>query len=108
MEHTWKTLISCIYKGVKYTGKNVTKKHGRLYLLSSSFEINLLANSMENCLGLHYTTILINCHHHTHGDNAVSRPTVNLSFRRLHPKITKIEKIKQGTKNEGKWKDARY
>ena len=25
VEHTWKTLISCIEKGVKYTGGNVTK-----------------------------------------------------------------------------------
>ena len=32
MEHTWKTLIRCIEKGVKYTGKNVTKNHGRPYL----------------------------------------------------------------------------
>ena len=63
---------------------------------------------MENCLGLRYTTLLINCHRHTHGDNAVSRSTVNLAFRRLQPKITKIEKIQQGTKNEGKWKKAYF
>ena len=102
MEHTWKTLISCIEKGVKYTGKNVTKKHGRPYLLSSSSEINLLANSMQKRLGLRYMTLLINCHHHTHGANALIRSTVNLTFRRLQPKITKIQKIQQGTKNEGK------
>ena len=35
-------------------------------------------------------------------------PTVDLALRRLQPKITKIQKIKQGTKNEGKWKEARY
>ena len=29
VEHTWKTLISCIEQGVKYTGRNVTKNHGR-------------------------------------------------------------------------------
>ena len=63
---------------------------------------------MENRLGLRYTTLLINFHRHTHGDNAVSRSTVNLAFRRLQPKITKIQKIQQGTKNEGKWKEARY
>ena len=97
-------MISCIEKGVKYTGKKVTKKNGRPYLLSYSSKINLLANSMENRLGLRYTAILISYHRHTHGDNAVSRSTVNLSFRILQPKITKIEKIKQGTKDEGKWK----
>ena len=101
-------MISCIEKGVKYTGENVTKKHGIPYLHSSSSEINMLANSMENRLGLCYTTLLINCHSHTHGGNAVSRSTVNLAFRRLQPKITKIQKIQQGTKNEGKRKEARY
>ena len=87
MEHTWKTLISCIEQGVKYTGRNAIKKHGRPYLLSSSYEITLLVNSMQNRLGLHYTTLLINCHRQTHGDNEVSRSTVNLAFRRLQPKI---------------------
>ena len=86
VEHTWKILISCIEKGVNYTGKNVTKKYGRPYLLSSSSEINLLANSMENCIGLRYTTLLINCHPNTHGENKVSRSTFNLAFRRLQPK----------------------
>ena len=108
VEHTWKTLISCIEKGVTYTGNNVTKKHGRPYLLSSSYRINLLDNSMGNRLGLLYTTLLINCHRHTNGDNAVIRSTVNLSFRRLQPKIIKIKKIQQGMKNEGKWKESRY
>ena len=28
VEHTRKTIISSLEKGVKYTGKNVTKKHG--------------------------------------------------------------------------------
>ena len=108
VEHTWKTLISCIEKGVKYTGKHVTKRSGRPYFLYYSSEINLLANSMENCIGLRYMTLLVNCHRHTHGDNAVSKSTVNLSFRRLQHKITKIEKIQQGTKNEVKWKETRY
>ena len=63
---------------------------------------------MQNRLGLRYKTLLINCHCQSHGDNAVSRSTVNLAFRRLQPKITKIQKIQQGTKNEGKWKEARY
>ena len=108
VEYTWKTLISCIEKGVKCTGENVTKKHGRPYLLSSSSRINMLANSMQNCLVLHYTTLLVNCHHHTHGDNAVSMSTVSLAFRILQLKIKKTQKIQQGMKNGGKWKEAMY
>ena len=89
--------------------ENITKKLGRPYLLSSSSsEINLLANSMQNCLGLSYMTILINFHRHTHGDNSVSNSAVNLAFRRLQPKIFFVEKIQQEMKKEGKWKKSRY
>ena len=63
---------------------------------------------MEKRLGLRYTNLLINCHRQTHGENEVCRSTVNLAFRRLQPKITKNQKIQQGTKNEGEWKEARY
>ena len=54
---------------------------------------------MQNRLGLCYTTPLLNYHCQTQGDNAVSRSTGDLSFRRLIQKITKIKKIQQGTKN---------
>ena len=37
----------------------------------------------------------------------ICRSTVNLAFSRLASKITRIQKIQQGTKNEGKWKEAR-
>ena len=51
VEKTRKTMISYLEKGVKYTGNNGTKRSGQPYLLSSSHEINLLANSMERRLG---------------------------------------------------------
>ena len=35
------------------------------------------------------------------------KSTVNLAFLRLQPKNKKIQKIQQGTKNEGKRKEAR-
>ena len=94
-----KKIISYLEKGVKYTGKNVTKKHGRPYLIYSSSEINFIANSMGKCLGLRYMTLFISFHCQTHRENEVCRSTVSLAFRRLQPKITKIQKIKQGTKN---------
>ena len=78
------------------------------YLISTSYEINLIAKSMERRLGLRYTTLLINCHRQTKGDDAVCRSTVNLAYRILQPRITRIQKIQQGTKNEGKWKEERY
>ena len=108
MEHTCKSLISCIDQGIKYTGINVTKNHGRPYLLSSSHEINLIAETLKNRLGLCYTTLLINCHRQTHGENVVGRSTVNLSFKRLQSKIKKIQRIQQGMKHEGKWKEERF
>ena len=62
---------------------------------------------MENRLGITYTTKLLNCHCHQNGVDAFSQSTVNLAFSILAPKITRIQKIQQGTKNEGKWKEAR-
>ena len=40
-------LISCTDQGVKFTGTNVTKKHGITQLISSSYEIKRLENSMK-------------------------------------------------------------
>ena len=101
-------MISCIEQVVKYIGRNRKKHYGRPYLISSSYEINMPASSMQNRLGLRYKNILINCHYHTHDENLVSRSTVDLAFRRLQHKITKIQKIQQGTKNEGKWKEVSH
>ena len=92
----------------EYTGNNnVTSHLNPPYLLSNLDELNILADSMENRIGLTYTTKLINCHRHQNGFDAVCRFNVNLVFLRLQPKITRIQKIQQGTKNEGKWKEAR-
>ena len=93
----------------EYTGNNysLSRHFNPSYLVSNVDEINLLANSMENRLGIMYTTKLLNCHRRQNGVNEVSKSTVNLAFSRLAPKITRIQKIQQGTKNEGKWKEAR-
>ena len=76
-------------------------------LLSNPDELNILAYAMENGLGLRYKTHLINCRRHHNGFYAVCKSTVNLAFLRLQPKRTRIQKIQQGTKNEGKWEEAR-
>ena len=62
----------------------------------------MLANSIQNRLGLFYTTLPINFHHQKQCENEVSMSTVNLSFRRLLTKITKVQKIQQGIKIEVK------
>ena len=69
-------------------------------------ELNILADLMENRLSIRYTTELVNFHCYQNGFDAVCRSTVNPAFLRLQPKITRIQKIQQGTKNEGKWKEA--
>ena len=70
-------------------------------------ELNLVANMMENRLRIKYTTRPLNCDCHQNGVDTVCMSTVILAFLRLAPKITIIQKIQQGTKNEGKWKEAR-
>ena len=101
-------MIICIEQGIRYTGGGGTGKSGIPRLVNSSSEINMLANSMQNRLGLRNTTILINCHCQTKVGNAVSRSNFNLAFRKILPKLTKIQNIEQGTKNGGKWKETRY
>ena len=92
----------------EYTGNNnVTRNLNPSYLLSNLVELNIIAYLMENRLGLRCTTKLINCHRHQNGFDAVCRSTVNLAFLRLQPKIARIEKIHLGTKNKGKWREAR-
>ena len=51
------------------------------------YEINLIVNSMERRLVFRCTTLLINCHRQTNGENAVCRFTVNSAYRRLLPLI---------------------
>ena len=92
----------------EYTGNNnVIRNLNPSYLLTNLDELNLLADSMENRLCLRYTNKLINCHRHQNGFYAVCKSTVNLASLRLAPKITRIQKIQQGTKNEVKQKEAR-
>ena len=92
----------------EYTeNNNVTSNLNPPYLLSNLDELNILVDLMENILGLSYTTQIINCHRYRNGFDAVCRSTVNLAFLRLQPKITRVQKIQQGTKNEGKRKEAR-
>ena len=81
LEKTCMKNISSLEKELKYTGNNETKKHGRPYLIYSSSEINIIANSMGKRLGLRYTTLFINCHCQTNGHNAVCSYTVNLAFQ---------------------------
>ena len=92
----------------EYTGNNnVTRHLNPPYLLSNLDVLNILEDSMENRLGLRYTTQIINFHCCRNGFDAVCKSTVNLAFLGLQPKITRIQKIQQGTNNEGKWIEAR-
>ena len=101
-------MISCIDQGIKYTGRNETGKDDKPHLVNSYSEINLFENSMQNRLGLRYTTLLINYHCQTQGENAVISSNFNSAFRRILPKTIKNQKIQQGPNNGGKRKVARY
>ena len=49
----------------------------------------------------------MNCHPKTQGFDTECKTTVNQASNILQPKRTKMQKIRQVTKNYGKWKDAR-
>ena len=97
VERTRHRVNKCKELEQQYTGNNCTRHLDPPYLLSNLDELNILADSMEKRLGLTYTTHLINCHRHQKGFDAVCKSTVNLAFLRLQPKITRIQKIQQGT-----------
>ena len=63
-----------------YIGNNCTRHLGQPDLLSDLDELNILADAMENKIGLRYITHLINVHRHHKGFNAVCKSTVNLAF----------------------------
>ena len=96
----------CKEMEIQYTGKYYKSLWSTLPLKNLD-EINILADAMENHLGLRYTTHLINCHLNHEDFNAVCMSTFNIAFLRLQPKRTKIQRIQQGTKNEGNQKEAR-
>ena len=73
----------------EYTGNNCTRHLGQPYLLSNPDELNILADAMENKLGLRYTAHLINCHQHHKGFNEVCNSTINSDFLILQPIIEK-------------------
>ena len=91
----------------EYTRNNCIRHLGQHYFLSNLDELNILADAMENKLCLRYKTHIINFHRHHKVLNAVCKSTMNLAFLILQPKITRIKKIKQVTKNEVKWKESR-
>ena len=90
----------------EYTGNSCTRHLVQPYLLSNPDELNILSDAMENQLGPRYTTHLINCHFYHKGFNIVCKSTVNLEFLILQPNRIRIQKIQQGTKNEGKLKEV--
>ena len=106
-ERTWHMVNKCKEMEQDYTGNNFTRHLNPPHLLTNFDELNILADLMENRLGLLYTNLLINCHRHQNCFDAVWKVTVNLSFLRLQHKITRIQRIRQGTKNEGKGKEER-
>ena len=67
VERTWHMVNKCNEIEQDHTGNNCKRYLNPPYLLSNPDELNILADAMENRLGLLYTTHLINCHRHHNG-----------------------------------------
>ena len=93
VERTWNMVNKCKEMKQEYTGYTNTRNLNPSYLLSILDELNILADSMENRLGLRYTTHLINCHYQQNGSDTVCKSTIDLAFLRLQPKIKRMQKI---------------
>ena len=92
-ERTWHMVNQCKEIEQEYTGNIYTNRLNPPNLLSNLDELNILADSMEKILDIRYTTHLVNCHRHLNSFDSVCKSTVNLSFLRLQPKITRKQKI---------------
>ena len=103
VERTSRMVNRCKEMEKEYKVINSTRHFGQPSLLSNPDELNIIADVMENKLGLRYTTHHINVHRHHKGFNEVCKSTVNLAFLIIYPKRTRIQKIPQGT-NEGNWR----
>ena len=77
VERTWNMLNKCKEMDQECTGNNYKRRLNPPYLLSNSDELNILADAMENILGLRYTTHIINCHCNHEGFNAVCKSIFN-------------------------------
>ena len=89
LERTWHIVNKCKEMEQHYTGNNnVTRHLNPPYLLSNSDELNILADSIENRLGISDTTQLINCHRYRNGFDAVCFP-LNLQEYLVHPNLIK-------------------
>ena len=65
VEITWQMVNKCKETEQQYTGNNnVTRHLNPPNLVSNLDELNILADSMENRIGITYTTKLIDCHCH--------------------------------------------
>ena len=66
----------------EYTGNNynLSRHFNPFHPVSNVDEINLLANSIENRLGITYITKLLNFHRRHKGLYAVCKSPVNLAF----------------------------
>ena len=67
VERTWYMVNKCKEMEQEYTGNNCTRHLGQPYLLSNTDELNIIADAMENRLGIYYTTHLINFHRRRKG-----------------------------------------
>ena len=58
VERTWHMVNKCKEMEQEYTGNNCTRHLVQPYLLSNMDELNILADAIENKIGLHYNSLL--------------------------------------------------
>ena len=84
VEIMWLIVYICKDMELQYTGKILKSTLVNLTFLILD-ELNILADAMENHLGLCYKTHMMNCHSHHGGFNVVCKSAVNLDSLRLQP-----------------------
>jgi hypothetical protein len=92
-------VLECRRKGIPYEGnRRVTQKLGRKPIISiDSIEAQIIADAIEDYLGIRSATQLVNEHRKQQNLVAITKSAVEGLIKRLNPMVQKVERKKQGS-----------
>ncbi|CAB9530889.1 hypothetical protein SEMRO_3098_G343680.1 [Seminavis robusta] len=97
--------------GIPYDGSNRPRKdYNKYYIPDDSFEMQLIADCIEENYGITQTTAFVNLHRSQQGhDLMFGRSTIYNAYKRLPHSVTPISKRSQGSLDkQSKWCRANY
>src|SRR5947209_7983645 len=100
VHHVLEAIIKCAMMGIEYDGGQHmgSGSHNSLIMLNST-ESQIIADRMEQGLGLRQTTTLVNEYCIAIDKSHIGVSTVYSTYLQLNPVVTPISAVKQGNTN---------